>query len=380
MIVVLELNQTGKSHVPVNSAFLKVIEGFPGNKLCFFSEREHSRSVRQFPGNDVNVEYHPFTQIKDFRLFPVREIISFLKLIQVLFFVRMKGVKLLFITSISPPSHFVLKLLFPLFKCRAVVTLHGELEFLRENKKGFWKCWGKILKASLCFGNSGDLKYLVLGEIIRNNLLQTVKLNPDSVLSIDHPFIYSDIKNKTLDERHLRLGSVGVASLHKKSYRIFQLAEDFKEEIAGGRIRFEIVGRVLPNMHSHVNEYVDYSSENDLIDRDSFEDRAANLDYLLFFYDNDFYRLCSSGAFFDAVNFEKPVLAIKNDFFCYYFNRLGNIGYLFDSETELSLKVKELLNDFPVEEYNRQAGNLKKAKEILSLSSISVSLYNQLNS
>jgi hypothetical protein len=379
MIVVLELNQVGKSHVIVNSALLTIIKGFSKNKLCFFSEKEHSYLVQQSLINDIDTEYYPFTQVKNFKLFFIREIISFFKLFHVLFFIRRKKVNFLFITSISPPSHFFLKLLFPLFKCETIVTLHGELEFLRENKRGIWKYWGKILKIALCFRNSNNLKYLVLGETVKNNLLQIIKLKPSNVLTIDHPVIYSNIKNKIVDADIITFGSVGVASLHKKSHKIFQLAEKFKEEIVNKQVCFEIVGRVLPNIHSYVNKYVDYSSENDLIDRTDFENKVANLDYLLFFYDNDFYKLCSSGAFFDAVNFEKPILSIKNDFFCYYFNKLGNIGYLFNSEIELSLKIKELLSNFPVEEYTDQVNNLKKAKKILSLSSISESLYNQLN-
>jgi hypothetical protein len=379
MIVVLELNQAGESHVVVNSALLNIIGKIFNDRLCFFSEKEHSYLVQQSFNDDANIECYPYKQIKNFKFFLIKEIVSFFKLLQILFFTGRKKVKLLFITSITPPSLFFLKLLLPLFGCKIIVTLHGELEFLRENKKGFWKCWGWILKVALRLRSKSDLKYLVFGGIIKSNLLQTVKLNPDNILVIDHPFIYNDISNKTVDTGNIKLGIVGVASVHKRSHKIFKIAEGFREEITDSQVCFEIVGRVLPNIHSYVNEYVRYSLKNDLIDRDSFENRVANLDYLLFFYDNDYYKLCSSGAFFDAVNFEKPILAIKNDFFCYYFNKLGNIGYLFDSETELSLKIKDILTDFPAEEYSKQVNNLKNAKKLLSLSSISESLYSQLN-
>jgi hypothetical protein len=379
MIVVLELNQAGKSHVVVNSALLNIIGKIFNERLCFFSEKEHSHLVQQSFNDDANIEYYPYIQIKNFKFFLIKEIVSFFKLLQILFFTGRKKVKLLFITSITPPSLFFLKLLLPLFSCQIIVTLHGELEFLRENKKGFWKYWGKILKGALHFRSNNDLKYLVFGEIVKSNLLQTVELNPNAVLAIDHPFIYDDISNKTVDTGNIKLGIVGVASVHKRSHKIFQIAEGFREEITNSQICFEIVGRVLPNIYSYTNEYVKYSLENDLINREGFENKIANLDYLLFFYDNDYYKLCSSGAFFDAVNFEKPILAIKNDFFCYYFNKLGNIGYLFDSEIELSLKIKDILTNFPAKEYTNQVANLKKAKQYLSLSSISESLYSQLN-
>ena len=55
------------------------------------------------------------------------------------------------------------------------------------------------------------------------------------------------------------------------------------------------------------------------------------LDYVIFLYPKDGYILRASGAIFDAIDNEKPILAIKNEYFNYLFSKYQEIGYLFEN-------------------------------------------------
>jgi len=78
------------------------------------------------------------------------------------------------------------------------------------------------------------------------------------------------------------------------------------------------------------------------------------------------------------VKFEKPILAIKNDYFSYYFDRLGNIGHLFDNLEDMVSKIEALLSGGYEKEYNEQVENLQKAKKTLSIENISRDFFYQL--
>ncbi len=115
-------------------------------------------------------------------------------------------------------------------------------------------------------------------------------------------------------------------------------------------------------------------SRNDFMPRTDYENAISSLHYILFFYPNSMYRYIASGAFFDAISFEKPIIAIRNSFFEYYFNRYGEIGYLCDNLEEMSYYLSNINH----ERYKLQLQNIKQAKKDLSLENISKRLRSQL--
>lgn len=75
-----------------------------------------------------------------------------------------------------------------------------------------------------------------------------------------------------------------------------------------------------------------------------FETKILMLDFVLFFYNSDSYKYTASGAFFDCVKYEIPFIAIKNDFFNYYQEKYGPIGYLEDDYESLENRIVLILN------------------------------------
>jgi hypothetical protein len=62
------------------------------------------------------------------------------------------------------------------------------------------------------------------------------------------------------------------------------------------------------------------------------------------------------------VAWEKPVIATNIPIFASMFERYGDIGYLFQSETELKKIVENIVEGIDKPHYNRQVLNLRKAR------------------
>ena len=108
--------------------------------------------------------------------------------------------------------------------------------------------------------------------------------------------------------------------------------------------------------------------KDNFIERKEFENLISDIDYALYFYTKDKYKITASGAVLDAINARKPIIALKNDYFSYLFGKYGQIGYLFESIEEMGNRI-DLLND------NKKIFNFEKYIEELSVDSFSKKLY-----
>ena len=88
------------------------------------------------------------------------------------------------------------------------------------------------------------------------------------------------------------------------------------------------------------------------------------LTYVVWTAKPDHYRLTASGTFLDAMAFLKPGIYLRNDYIEYYFERMGDIGYLCDSCDDMVSTVREILSEFPTVRYQRQVENIRKGRII----------------
>lgn len=86
-----------------------------------------------------------------------------------------------------------------------------------------------------------------------------------------------------------------------------------------------------------------------------------SMDALLLLYDIDTYKLTASGAILEAIWNEKPIIALKNNYFCYLFNKYGNMGVLCNDIDELSQVVSDSANI----NFETFAETIKRAKRAL---------------
>ena len=97
----------------------------------------------------------------------------------------------------------------------------------------------------------------------------------------------------------------------------------------------------------------------DHVSREELEKRIEELDIILFLYPCNSYKLMASGAILDALSMQKPIIALKNDYFEYIFKKYSAFGYLFDSIDEI------------IEVLNRKEKLYKSIQEKLSVDRVS---------
>ena len=108
-----------------------------------------------------------------------------------------------------------------------------------------------------------------------------------------------------------------------------------------------------------------------MLSKKELEDRASMLDFILFLYPKDSYRLIASGAILEAISLKKPILALRNDYFNYLFKKFGDFGYLTDSIEGLI----SLINTIQIK--NKQF-NFDTIQNNLSIENITTNLKNEL--
>jgi hypothetical protein len=380
MIYYLELNKSNDAHSALNLSMVKVIMCCHKN-ITLFSSEAHRNAMGVGTLNEMKVDYISIKVIDGgWKSWFSKVFLEGYNIFTILRKANKNKVNFVYLSSIFPISHLFLKLIKKLYpKVRLIVGLHGELEFVREGKEAKLRFLGMFLKYSFKISSNSNLKYLVFGSIIKSNFIKYNLLSPESLLSIDHPYNYSWNKSIILSlNTTIKFGTIGIGSLNKKTEKLFALAEHFRNDVSSNKICFELIGTMLPNLERFINPYVKTNGINKMLPRYEFDNQIMELNYSLFFYDNSFYKLCASGAFFDAIKFDKPIFALKNDFFEYYFEKLGNIGFLFSNLDEMKDQIALIINGNFHNVYYIQVENLKRAKQTLSIENISRDFFTQL--
>ena len=101
-------------------------------------------------------------------------------------------------------------------------------------------------------------------------------------------------------------------------------------------ILFYALGRVTcdPNLLLQSNVQFIPGSEKDYVSKEVLNQYIDSMDYLIFTYPTDKYKFTASGALFDAIDREKVILSLHNDYFDEIF-RMVNIGKQFSSVDSL---------------------------------------------
>jgi hypothetical protein len=82
----------------------------------------------------------------------------------------------------------------------------------------------------------------------------------------------------------------------------------------------------------------------------------------MFIYQQNHYEYSPSGAFLDAITWEKPIIARRIPIFRDLFKKYGDIGYLFDNDSELADITENIIVEFNQIRYNSQKLNILKAR------------------
>lgn len=228
------------------------------------------------------------------------------------------------------------------FHRKILIFCHGEMEYLKADYS-FFGIFNRLLfrLGRQFFLNKNirieeNLKFVVLGESILNNIYKLTPPNiSKSFVEIDHPYFFkNDVKQKNdFIREKLKVGTVGLF------YKV-KGADEFCEIVSLvdiNKIEFSITGKIFYDITKLQSLNVDIPTNKgmDIVPRDELERRIADLDFILYLYPSESYQLMASGAILDALSLQKPIIALKNNYFEYIFSKFGHFGYLFDSVQDI---------------------------------------------
>ncbi len=329
-------------HALFNKTMLRALTGkFPNEVICYAS-----RSA--IPNLDVS----GCAEVKNLYLYAgngkpavfLRYLLSALHNIRILLFSG-KG-DILFYNFSNPFSLRIIDRLNRFLKRDVVMCCHSEMEYLslpRSTGKLHNRLLSSLVRNYFKSGRrpAPGMRFIVLGDVLLKNLMPY--LSPEMFsrfVAVDHPYEEeSGIQSCGKDEERgnhgiLNVGTVGILNEHKgsESYlRLIRLLQGERIPLA-----FHASGHIQCDPHPFREAGVVMAgATNEPLPYPEFEKAVRRLDYILFFYGKDKYRLTASGALLDAVRFRKPVIALRNDYFEYFFNKFGEIGYLVDDVEEM---------------------------------------------
>lgn len=386
MIVASEVVHTGEVHLEFNSCFLQIIRKmYPDQPIVFRSEERHARALRQSLDFQTGIILNPFRAYYDRKAYswPKRIWGEIKTIYRTLRFGRKQKADKYVWTCLFPTGHLFLVLLLNLYKKDHphIIVLHGELELLKENgKRGTEKFLGHILRYAMKISPS-RVQYIVLGDSIRENLRPHVPPTVlEKVISILHPYEYSRgaAIRPELSTKPIRFGAIGTQMLAKNSQYLFDLASAFQPAIDAGGVSFESIGQVLPEMEGYSSPMVTAKYSADFVPQDLFEKAVEELDFVLFFYDNQSYELCASGAVFEAIKRGVPIISIENDYFKWLFRTYGAMGFLCKDLNEMKNLIGQIINGEKRSEIRSSLVSIKKFRQENDLASIASDLSTKL--
>ncbi len=351
MIIFIEPLGKPYNHMAVVKTFLFACgKNFNDKKIYFVSSKEYFESIPvSFRENliHISIGLSNSTVVNIFKI-----IFTTLK---ILFKYRSSSGLQIFLLMSKSYSNLILKILsiFILFKHKIYIFIHGELQNIDLKGTFFMNLDGRIQKIVYWLDTKikSNLRFLIISNYVYKNLEKILGYKPKNIIGIDLPYFYDDIqiginKNKS----KLVISTVGVNSIKKKSQMLNELSIHFHEKIALNLIEFCTTSRSDGIIFNDL--IITPKLENDYLL--SSEDYAALIkksDILIFFNDES-YNLISSGSYFDAINFRKPILALRNSQWEYNFKEFGEIGFLCENIDEMVEKINEiLLNNSLINKY-----------------------------
>lgn len=220
-------------------------------------------------------------------------------------------------------------------KTELIITCHGEMEFHKDNIK-------LNALSQNCLNSFKDsrweiadgLYFCVLGKSILRNIQKIVPKNlSEKFISYEHSFIPHKHKERKSKDGKFRIGTIGTVRENKGLKQRIFIGNALK---GNPNILFYSLGSIMcnPYLLSQANIQFIPDSEKVFVPRDILNKYIDNMDCLIYIYPEDKYKLTASGALFDAIDREKIVLSLHNDYFDEIF-RKANLGKQFSSINEL---------------------------------------------
>ena len=245
---------------------------------------------------------------------------------------------------------------------RVLVVCHSDIqEVLGHNKPSCLSAQRIHMLDNADVKIAKNLWFADLSDAILDNVLPLVSPQvKEKMLAFDHTAIFDRIPKKShITSGKLILGYVGGLRANKGGDVFLKLAKHYKNN---SQIEFRIIGNTS-DQRDKLNEagvIIPDGVGDFFISRELMYDNICDLDYVLYCFPPEGYKYTASGTVFDAIDCERPILAIKNDYFSGLFKVCGEFGYLEEDYDNLVKRINWLISN-----RNEVNWNMKKVKDYL---------------
>lgn len=229
---------------------------------------------------------------------------------------------------------------------QVIIMIHGELELFTNNVKvNYFSKRALNRFNSEKFNPAKQLYFCVLGKSIKDNLFDIVTSKVyKKIIFFEHSYVFrAEVPKKTKKDSVIRIGTIGTVRKEKGVDTLLKVGYSLKTI---KNIKLYALGRVHFDCKVLENAGINIVSESDkrFLTRIELDNAISEMDYILFLIPTDAYKFTASGALYDAIDNEKPILALRNNYFNYVFNFRQNVGKLFADENELIDFISNIKN------------------------------------
>lgn len=362
VLYVLDPLCRGYEHSQINGDYLSVLShGNEFDKIVFFAEKEHLKSLYIVDYLDQNIIFHPISISLTHRLSVI--VANILVLLRI-FLISRKSKYPLLIFSCNKFLFIIIRFCSLITQKSFVLFLHNFIFELDNKRKYFFS-----LRFMFKFFNNSKIKYVVFGDFVQGNLLSILPQLRKNLYSIDLiikeniSFDLNSLKRTETNriERIYTIGSAGVFSGSKGSFYFLKLISDLNEIPL---FRFKYAGFIENSiLKKFMIKESAFGNPIRSLSNIEYNQIFSSFDFLILFYPKSSYRLGFSGIFLDLLKYEVPLIALRNDFFDFYFLKYGKLGWLFEDYDSL-LNHLLSMNNFTFEnEINFFKSNIRMAKK-----------------
>lgn len=366
-IVLFEPQCWDIEHASFNAALLHTVQmAHPKTNIIFLGEKDHIYHVHSvLKHNRINTDNIELRELLIYR----RNASRWKRLINdyswcksMLNIAQQVAANLLVICSINNTAILALKILMHIRQSdiSAIAIPHSCLADLLINKS--WRPWS--MKNALAFPPPKNLRLMALGESIYNEVIKIQPKHKAQWISLDLPCIWPDISmpRQEVNSSKIQFGFLGSANAGKGFDLFCKLADEIGDKYSNAT--FLLVGFYYGfNANAPHSIYVNGVSDQPL-SVDEFQRRANALTYSVWLAQPEHYRLTASATFIDSLAYMKPGIYLRNPFVEYYFDKMGDIGYLCDTFEDVLSTIKSILDDFPLARYKQQKENIRNKRII----------------
>ncbi len=370
MILVIDTVRGPGEHMQLNEAIMESILD-KDEKVIFFTSHKYAKSFPEELQKKIIFKNTERIMSGVVGIFKTIHII-----LKVIFF--QKRYKSIIFLSSTAYNSFITALLthIGVIRPKVIIFLHEVSYFDDTNLSK--KIAAFFIKISLKLGLANNGKFVITGEYIKKELTKRTHFKKKSTFFIEHPTSkYSHHPQINFDpDKLLKFSSVGVQCIEKHSNKIEVIANNLKDLIKNKKIDISSIGRLEYeyDQNSLVN-HLGLGYEDYLIPRENFESLINQQTYFLLFLGKE-YDLKTSGVVFDAIKFLKPIIGLKCNLLDFYFEKFGEIGYLFNNLDEMHIFIRSISSSFDVDRYNIQVQNLRLARESTSQENFTKQIFN----